>query len=233
MNCKQQPNAYIDAIKKEQNDLVVQYMPALKAMALRLKERLPASIEISDLVSIGATEMVKLSRKYDKNQNDSFWGFVKKRVYGSMLDYLRSLDIVGRANRKLIKAIDKEINLYFSKHECEPDNEYLAQILGVDVEKIEDARNANEISYVLSFDDQMVMFNEMQTTEEIISKDDLIDRIKQILGEFDEREQLIMQLYYYEELSLAEISEILHITQSRISQIHKRLINKIRQKFGA
>lgn len=233
MNCKQQPNAYIDAIKKEQNDLVVQYMPALKAMALRLKERLPASIEISDLVSIGATEMVKLSRKYDKNQNDSFWGFAKKRVYGSMLDYLRSLDIVGRANRKLIKEIDREINLYFNEHECEPDNEYLAQILGVEVEKIEEARNANEISYVLSFDDQMVMFQEIQTTEEIVSHDDLIDKIKEILNEFDEREQLIMQLYYYEELSLGEISEILHITQSRISQIHKKLLNKIRQRFGA
>ena len=89
---KQQPNPYSQNLKKEQDELVLQYLPAVRAMAYRLRERLPASVDVNDLISIGTEEMIKLSRRYDKDQNDSFWGYGKKRVYGSMLDFLRSLD---------------------------------------------------------------------------------------------------------------------------------------------
>ena len=88
---KQQPNPYSQNLKKEQDELVLQYLPAVRAMAYRLRERLPASVDVNDLISIGTEEMIKLSRRYDKDQNDSFWGYGKKRVYGSMLDFLRSL----------------------------------------------------------------------------------------------------------------------------------------------
>ena len=99
---KQQPNPYSQNLKKEQDELVLQYLPAVRAMAYRLRERLPASVDVNDLISIGTEEMIKLSRRYDKDQNDSFGGYGKKRVYGSMLDFLRSLDTMSRANRRLI-----------------------------------------------------------------------------------------------------------------------------------
>ena len=98
---KEPPKAYAQMLKKEQDELVLSYMPALRAMAFRLKERLPSSIDVNDLISIGVEEMIKLSRRYDKEQNDSFWGFARKRVNGSMLDYLRSLDVMSRNNRKI------------------------------------------------------------------------------------------------------------------------------------
>ena len=100
---KEPPKAYAQMLKKEQDELVLSYMPALRAMAFRLKERLPSSIDVNDLISIGVEEMIKLSRRYDKEQNDNFWGFARKRVNGSMLDYLRSLDVMSRNNRKIIK----------------------------------------------------------------------------------------------------------------------------------
>ncbi|WP_069636255.1 RNA polymerase sigma factor FliA [Campylobacter pinnipediorum] len=227
---QKQPNPYQNAIKKEQDEIVLSYMPALKTMAFRLKERLPANIEVSELISIGVEEMIKLSRKYDKTQNDSFWGYARKRVYGSMLDYLRSLDIVSRSNRKLIRKINKAIDEHFNKFEEEPDDEYLAKVLNEDIEKIKDARNANMVGSVLSLDEQIGALSS-ENTEETVSRDDLLQKIEDALNNFTQREQLIIQLYYYEELSLKEISEILEISEGRISQIHKRLLTKIRENL--
>ena len=220
-------NPYASNLKKEQDEVVLAYTPALRAMAFRLKERLPAHIDVSDLIGAGLEEMVKLSRKYDKEQNDSFWGYAQKRVYGAMLDFLRGLDVVSRSDRTLVKSIEALVNEYFNKFECEPDDVYIAGKLGIEVEKVSEARN---VVAVLNIDDQMELMSEENTLERV-EKEDLIEKITQILNEFEERDQLIVQLYYYEELSLKEISEILQITESRISQIHKRLMEKIRKKL--
>lgn len=77
---QKQLDIYKSQIKKEQDDLVIAYMPAVKAMAYRLKSRLPSSVEVSDLISVGSEAMVRLSHSYDKSQNDNFWGYVKQRV---------------------------------------------------------------------------------------------------------------------------------------------------------
>lgn len=232
MQNEKQPNPYQSALKKEQDEVVLSYMPALRAMAYRLKERLPSSVDVNDLISTGVEEMIKLSRRYDKEQNDSFWGYAKKRVYGSMLDFLRSLDVLSRANRKLVREINNAIDKYFNKHEEEPDDEYLAKILNEDIEKIKDARSAGAIGYVLSFEEQTGLFSD-ENTQEKVEKADILDKVEKILNTLDKRDQLIIQLYYYEELSLSEISEILKISESRISQIHKRVMNKLRESLGA
>ncbi|MBF0984040.1 RNA polymerase sigma factor FliA [uncultured Campylobacter sp.] len=227
---QKQPNPYAQTIKKEQDDIVLAYTPALRAMAFRLKERLPAHIDVSDLMGAGLEEMVRLSRKYDKERNDSFWGYAQKRVYGAMLDFLRGLDVVSRADRTLVKNIDALVNEYFNKFEREPEDEYLAAMLEESVEKIREARNVSAVVGVLSIDDQMELMSEENTFERV-EREDLIEKITQILNEFEERDQLIVQLYYYEELSLKEIGEILQISEGRISQIHKRLMEKIRKKL--
>ena len=228
---QKQLDIYKSQIKKEQDDLVIAYMPALKAMAYRLKSRLPSSVEVSDLISVGSEAMVRLSHSYDKSQNDNFWGYVKQRVYGSMLDYLRTLDNISRNSRKLVKDIDRLVDEYYNKHQSEPSDEYLAKALNEDISKIKEARNLSDIASVLRVEDQYELLSEYNT-EAQIEKDELIEHIKLILNEFSERDQMIIQLYYYEELSLKEISEILNITESRISQIHKRLITKIRERLG-
>ncbi|MDY3133549.1 MAG: RNA polymerase sigma factor FliA [Campylobacter lanienae] len=228
---QKQLDIYKSQIKKEQDDLVIAYMPAVKAMAYRLKSRLPSSVEVSDLISVGSEAMVRLSHSYDKSQNDNFWGYVKQRVYGSMLDYLRTLDSISRNSRKLVKDIDRLVDEYYNKHQSEPSDEYLAKTLNEDISKIKEARNLSDIASVLRLEDQYELLSEYNT-EAQIEKDELIEHIKDILSEFSERDQMIIQLYYYEELSLKEISEILNITESRISQIHKRLITKIRERLG-
>ncbi len=222
---------YDDQIRHYQDELAVKYLPAVKAMAYRLKERLPRSIEFDDLVSIGAEELIKLARRYDKNQNDSFWGYGKTRVYGAMLDYLRSLDIVSRANRRLIKMIDEIIARYMDEHGIEPENSYIAKVLQEDEAKIKEVRRVAAIYNVLPLDDQLE--SDRKDTLEQIEQEELIEKIKEVLETLPKRDQLIMQLYYFEELTYKEISQILDITPSRISQVHKRVITKIRDKIGS
>ncbi|ATB68475.1 RNA polymerase sigma factor FliA [Sulfurospirillum diekertiae] len=228
---KKQPNPYSQNLKKEQDELVLQYLPAVRAMAYRLRERLPASVDVNDLISIGTEEMIKLSRRYDKDQNDSFWGYGKKRVYGSMLDFLRSLDTMSRANRRLIKMVDNEITAYLSEHGNEPDDAYLAKALNEDIEKIAEARNSSMIVSVMSLNEQITILSGEDTAQKV-EKDELMEMIQSILLTFGEREQMIIQLYYFEELNLKEISEVLDISESRISQIHKKLLAKIKEQLG-
>lgn len=222
-------NPYAQALKREQDELVVSYLPALRALAFRLKERLPSSIDVNDLISIGVEEMIKLASRYEKEQNNSFWGFVKKRVYGAMLDYLRSLDVMSRNNRKIIKDIDTLIDEYYQKYEEEPDDKYLAQRLNLEVEKVKEVRQAHAVSYVLPLDEQVNCYAEDNTLEKI-EKQALLDKVSEVLETLKEREQLIIQLYYYEELNLKEISEMLGISESRISQIHQKLLRKLRER---
>jgi len=224
--------AYTQDIKHKEDELAIQYLPAVKAMAFRLKERLPSSIDYMDLSAIGTEELIKLARRYDEKLNDSFWGYAKKRVYGAMLDYLRSLDILSRASRKLVKAIDYAVEEYRLTHEEEPTDAQLAEMLDESEEKVHDARIASTIYTVMPLHDQLQVGDEGAALA-LIEKEELVEVIKNVLLGYNEREQLIIQFYYFEELTLREISEILDITESRISQIHKSVIYKIKESVGA
>jgi len=225
-------NAYEQDLKHQEDELAIQYLPAVKAMAYRLKERLPSSIDFSDLSAIGTEELIKLARRYDESQNDSFWGYAKKRVYGAMLDYLRSLDILSRSSRKLVKSIERTVSEYMLTHDEEPSDEELALMLDESVEKVHDARIASTIYTVMPLQDQLQVGDEGAALA-AVEREELVNVIKKVLSNYKEREQMIIQLYYFEELTLKEISNILNITESRISQIHKAVIQKIRESIGA
>ncbi len=224
-------DCYTQDLKHKEDELAIQYLPAVKAMSFRLKERLPSSIDYMDLSAIGTEELIKLARRYDETLNDSFWGYAKKRVYGAMLDYLRSLDILSRASRKLVKAIDYAIEEYRVVHDEEPTDKELATILDEDIVKVHDARVASSIYTVMPLHDQLHVGDEGATLVRI-EKEELVDVIKKVLGSYTQREQMIIQLYYFEELTLKEISEVLNITESRISQIHKSVLQKIKNSIG-
>ena len=222
-------NPYMENLKTYQDELAISYMPAVKSMALRLKERLPSNIDFNDLVSIGLEELVKLSKRYDSKKNDNFWGYAKKRVYGSMLDFLRSLDTVSRGDRKLIKEIEKIVIAYYDKYNIEPDNKYIANKLGIDIEKVRKLKRSMEIYTVMPIEEQMNFFDNVSKK---VEEEELIEIIKKILQKMNKKEQLVIQLYYFEELSLKEIAKILEISESRVSQIHKNVIRKLRKELN-
>jgi len=222
---------YNNDIKHKEDELAIQYLPAVKAMSFRLKERLPSSIDYMDLSAIGTEELIKLARRYDEKLNDNFWGYAKKRVYGAMLDYLRSLDILSRASRKLVKAINYAVEEYRVENDDEPTDEQLAEMLDESIEKIHDARIASSIYTVMPLHDQLQVGDEGAALA-VVEREELVLVIQKVLSSYSQREQMIIQLYYFEELTLKEISEILNITESRISQIHKSVLQKIKQSVG-
>ncbi|BDQ29816.1 RNA polymerase sigma factor FliA [Helicobacter ailurogastricus] len=222
---------YLDQIQNSQDELAIQYLPAVRSMAFRLKERLPSSVDFNDLVSVGTEELIKLSRRYDVALNDSFWGYAKTRVNGAMLDYLRSLDVVSRSSRKLIKNIDHEISKYYNEHGQEPDDVYLAEVLNEDIAKIRDAKAASDIYAHVPMDEQFNAIEQDNITKKL-EFEELLSAIQATLKTMSDREQLLIQLYFFEELNLSEIREILGITESRISQIIKEVIKKVRKSLG-
>ncbi len=221
-------NYYEQSMKHHQDSIAIEYLPAVRAMAYKLKERLPTSVELSDLISVATEELIKVARRYDSSLNDNFWGYAKQRVYGSMLDFLRSLDVVSRGDRKLIKDIEKEINNYYNIYQNEPSNDYLAKKLDLTEEKIRKARASAEIYNTMPIEEQLNYFEDISKK---VEEEELIEVIQRLLSSFSKREQMIIQLYYFEELSLKEISEVLDITESRISQIHKAVIRRIREEL--
>ncbi|GMB94526.1 Flagellar biosynthesis sigma factor FliA [Helicobacter heilmannii] len=222
---------YLDQIQNSQDELAIQYLPAVRSMAFRLKERLPSSVDFNDLVSVGTEELIKLSRRYDVALNDSFWGYAKTRVNGAMLDYLRSLDVVSRSSRKLIKSIDHEVTKYYNEHGQEPDDVYLAEVLNEDIAKIRDAKAASDIYAHVPMDEQFNAIEQDNITKKL-EFEELLGAIQSTLRTMTDREQLLIQLYFFEELNLSEIKEILGITESRISQIIKEVIKKVRKSLG-
>jgi len=222
-------NPYEITLRQHQDALALEYLPAVKSLAYRMKIRLPASVDIDDLIAIATEELIKVSRRYDPKQNDNFWGYAKQRVQGGILDYLRSLDVVSRGDRKIIKDIEKKVIEYYQKYQEEPSNEYLAKELDLPIKKIKKAKLGAEIYNVMPIEEQLNFFEDV---EKRVEEEELISIIKKELSNMSEREQIIIQLYYFEELSLKEISEVVGITESRISQIHKSIIRKIREQLG-
>lgn len=124
-------------------------------------------MDFNDLVSVGTEELIKLSRRYDVALNDSFWGYAKTRVNGAMLDYLRSLDVVSRSSRKLIKSIDHEVTKYYNEHGQEPDDVYLAEVLNEDIAKIRDAKIASDIYAHVPMDEQFNAIEQDNITKKL------------------------------------------------------------------
>lgn len=148
-----------------------------------------------------------------------------------MLDYLRSLDVISRSNRKLIKSIDIEITKHLNEHGKEPSDAYLAQALGENIEKIKEAKTASDIYALVPIDEQFNAIEQDEITKKI-EAEELLEHVQKALNQMSEREQILIQLYYFEELNLSEIKEILGITESRISQIIKEVIKKVRKSLG-
>ena len=210
-------------ISAENMDQVVQeYSPMIKYVANRIALRLPPHIEVDDLISVGVMGLIDAIEKYDPSRGAKFKTYAEFRVRGSILDELRSLDWVPRSIRQKAAQVDavSHEQFFITLNETKSMPLISLEDLGIAKESGERRSLLECLAGKSDVDPQ----TQLRLTE-------LKSIIAKAIDSLPEKERLMISLYYYEELTMREIGEVLGITESRVSQIHSKAVFRLRTKL--
>jgi RNA polymerase sigma factor for flagellar operon FliA len=235
----QKANGRIGAPDKEH--LILRYCDLVKYIALRLVARLPDSVQVDDLFNAGIIGLIDAIDKFDVSQGIQFETYAKIRIRGAMLDEIRSMDWIPRSLRRKSNELEKACLALEQKLGSHPTDEQIITELGISMEDY--YRLLDEIKGIsLMPEDIHEVVNENKSMYHLgTESDELFDKayrqeikvhLTEAIGTLAEKEQLVLALYYYEELTMKEIGAILGYTESRISQIHTKSILKLRTRLG-
>ena len=227
--------------------LILNYAPIVKYVAGRLGSGLPAHVDEGDLVSYGLLGLISAIERYDPGRDVKFETYAIARIKGSILDELRALDWVPRSVRSRARDIERAIAELEAKYGRAPTDEEIAAKLGISTDELEEslsdiARSSiaalDEVWSVSDAGDQVSLIETIEdptgerpsdALDEAETKELLADAISRL----PEREKLVITLYYYEELTLREIGEVLGVTESRVSQLHTKAILRLKAHIAS
>ncbi len=225
--------------------IILEYAPLVKTVAGRLSMYLGYNVEYEDLVSYGIFGLIDAIDKFDTMKEVKFETYASLRIRGSILDQIRKMDWIPRTIRqkqKRIDAIIKEIEMETGKNASD---EEIAEKLGISTEEYDEWQSQMKITGLVSLNEYVEQgsdvaqdLNQRTTSrfegpEENIEKQELTQVLQEALELLTEKECKVITLYYYEELTLKEISNILEVSESRISQLHTKALQKMRGKMGS
>jgi RNA polymerase sigma factor for flagellar operon FliA len=216
------------------NEYATKFFPFIEKVARRLARRLPAHIEIDDLISAGVIGLLEAADRFDPSRADRFEAFAEFRIRGAMIDDLRSRDTLSRDMRRLSNELRDATHRLEAQLGHTPDPEETAKHLGVDVEVLYARQQNLSGSSVVSIDEAGFDFLERtaDTTRddpfESASRHEVFDHLVAGIGTLPQRMQQVLSLYYCENLSLKEIGSVLGITESRVCQIHAEATRRLR-----
>jgi RNA polymerase sigma factor FliA len=209
--------------------LVEQHLPAIRALAMKVKSNLPPHVELEDLISAGYEEVIWASKRYDPSMNDCFWGYAKIRVYGAMIDFLRENDIVSRRDRVLLNAISGVADEYFKLNGEFPDDNYISKKLSCELRRIKQVKaNAGARTVVSLGDGEWSDESDHALDAE---NQQLLAKINLALGHLTDKNRRIILMRFYEEYSVSEIAKAFGVTPSAITQTIKRCLEAIRKSI--
>jgi len=229
------------AAQSERDKAVMEHSDLVKYIAFRLISRLPDHISVDDLISAGVLGLIDAIEKYDSSQGIPFEYYAKIRIKGAMLDEIRSMDWVPRSLRQKSSVLEKACANLEQRLGRDPTEEEIALELEMDMdqfhkildeikgisflpENIHDVVRENRESYMLS-----------SGSEELFDsayRKEIRTHLAEAITGLAEKEQLVLSLYYYEELTMKEIGATLGYTESRISQIHTKAMLKLKTKLS-
>lgn len=221
---------------KEQEELVLQYLPKVKIIALRLKSKLPKHIELDELISAGTVGLLSALKNFDPKLNIQFETYAETRIRGAMLDELRKMDWFSRSMRTKMKKIEQILQEQENlKLDLKKTKEKIQAKTGLSLEEIEEVLVALQNQLLISLDAIKHSLSteenlEYQPQEKIIHQD-LVDKLTKLIKELTKKEQLVLSLYYVEELTMKEVANILEVTEGRVSQLHAQALQKLKKKF--
>ena len=224
--------------------IILEYAPLVKVVAGRLSMYLGYNVEYEDLVSYGIFGLIDAIDKFDFLKDVKFETYASLRIRGSILDQIRKMDWIPRTIRQKQKKIDAVIKEMEVRYGRTATDEEIAEGLGITGEEYLDWQSQMKITNVVSLNEFLEQGSEVSneashtkstqfdSPEEVLERDELKKMLAEALELLTEKERKVIVLYYYEELTLKEISSILEVSESRISQLHTRALQKMKVKLG-
>lgn len=222
------------------NDIVMHYQGLVKMIALRMRGTYKNYAQLDDVVNQGIIALIDAVEKFDPQKGFKFETFASIKVKGSIIDYIRSQDWVPRRLRKLSGDLDETNNRLYSELGRQPTNAEIARELGVTTEQLDRVLESTYSFNLLSYEE--VVWQKMSVMGEEPASDSVEDsperkfmdiELRKQLGtavdSLNERERMVVSLYYYEKLKLKEIAEVLSVSESRVCQIHSGAIIKMKR----
>jgi RNA polymerase sigma factor for flagellar operon FliA len=214
------------------NRLVLQYAPLVKYVAGRLRTRMPDSVDPDDLVSDGVLGLMDAIERFEPARGLSFQTFAVPRIRGAIIDGMRSMDFVPRSVRDKLRAVQRAQVLLEERLGRLPEDTEVAREVGIPVQQLRDlSRQAN--SNHASLDDFDLADELSSAADHQVEQGDVNASLMRVVDQLAERDQVIIALYYFEGLTLAEIGQVLGVTESRVSQVHRRATTTLREKLLA
>jgi RNA polymerase sigma factor for flagellar operon FliA len=226
--------------------LILTYAPLVKYVAGRLGSGLPAHVDEGDLVSYGLLGLIGAIERYDPTRDIKFETYAIARIKGAIIDELRALDWVPRSVRSRAREIERAIGELESKLGVAPTDEQIAEKIGITVEELEESLTdisrssiaaLDELWSVSSDGDQVSLMDTIEDEpgprpEAALDETEMREALADAIARLPEREKLVVTLYYYEELTLREIGEVLGVTESRVSQLHTKAILRLKARLA-
>ncbi|NLY42487.1 MAG: FliA/WhiG family RNA polymerase sigma factor [Clostridiaceae bacterium] len=222
--------------------LIIEYSPLVKYVAGRLSIYLGNNVEYEDLLSYGIFGLIDAIDKYDLSKGVKFETYASLRIRGAIIDNIRKLDWVPRSLRQKNKEIERAQAELESKYGRPPTDNEVADYLGMDLDSYSKIVSDLNISHLISLDE---FIEQNHDGKDVLYKDDKsdspasiieINEIKNTLSDaidkLPEKEKKVVILYYYEDLTIKEISTIMKVSESRVSQLHSKAIMRLRNKLG-
>lgn len=220
-------------------EYAAKFFPYIEKVARRLARRLPAHVEIDDLISSGVIGLMEAAERFDPKRVDRFEAFAEFRIRGAMLDDLRSRDTLSRDMRRLSNELREATRRLESQLGRTPDNAELAETLGLDVDELYARQQKLSGSSVVGIDDAGPDFLERTGDEtspdpfEVTAHRETLARLASGIDELPDKMQQVLSLYYIENLNLKEIGQVLGVTESRVCQIHGEATRRLREQLGS
>ena len=222
--------------------LIIEYSQLVKLVAGRLSMYLGHNVEYDDLVSYGMIGLIDAIDKFDADKNVKFETYASLRIRGSILDQIRKMDWIPRTVRQRQRKLDEAVKQIEAQTGKTASDDEIAQVLGISSDELLNWQSQLKVSNLVS----MTEFEEngtepaMDTTynshftqpEEVVEKEELKKTLVEALDALTEKERRVIELYYYEEMTLKEISKILEVSESRVSQLHTKSLTKMKKIMG-
>lgn len=230
----------------KRNDMIIEYLPLVKFIASRIASRLPNHIEVADLVNSGIIGLIDAIEKFDASRKIKFKTYAEFRIKGAILDELRALDWVPRSTRQKASKLEKAYAEVEQRLGRSASDAEMMEHLGINAEEfdalVREARGVALISldelqpdHDENFEHNLLEYladPEAMDPAQIMNLDQIYRIVAETIDQLPEKERLVISLYYYEELTMKEIGEILSITESRVSQIHTKAILRLRGRLS-